>query len=168
MRDFAMTKTKVLLLLTCILLVGCPSVKEGTKKSKHTDPNISEYKEYKGGSFAIACPNDITIEKKTPVEDFDIYTFLYRGKVILSAYTGNQPSFDKGEGKGSFFSRRKGQINGLAFKSIRSRKDGISEHEVLIDFGNVFPQYIHYWYSLAMTEDEKAIAEGIIHSTKRL
>ncbi len=162
-----MTKVKALLFLACLFLVGCPSAKEGSKKGKQTAPNTGEYKEYKGNGFAVACPNDITIEKKKII-DFDIYSFTYRGKVILSAYTGNQPSFDKREGKGGFFGRSKGQINGFPFKSIISKKDGVSKREVLIDFGHTFPQYLHYWYSLALAEDEKRIAEGIIQSTKRL
>jgi hypothetical protein len=163
MRDFAMTKTKALLFLTCVVLAGCPSA----KKDEQKNTNAGEYQEYKGDGFAVNCPNDIMIEKKKVI-DFEIYSFTYRGKVILSAYAGNQPSFDNGEGKGGFFGRSKGQINGFPFKSIRSKKDGISKHEVLIDFGHTWPQYLHYWYSSGLPDDEKMIAESIIHSTKKL
>jgi hypothetical protein len=117
---------------------------------------------YQGDGFTLQLPNDVRPAKRTPVEDFDLYTFTKKGKVILRMYVGNQPDtkseefLEKGRGK-------KGQEKGYAIRSITKKTIGGSvSREVLFDLSfrqEGWPRYFHFWYadasaSAAITADE--------------
>lgn len=120
---------------------------------------------YQDDGFSLKCERDITIEKRTPVEDFNTYTFKKKDAVILSAYVGNNPSL-KFKNKSST-EMTNGKINNLEYELISINSKGSKKSkEVLFKFPHLgWPQYIHFWYS-DLDSESINIAENIIWSTK--
>ena len=155
-----MNKLNILLILVWIFVISCDY------NTDYTNRNKNQKRQFEG--FTLICPQNIKINKKTPVEDFDIYEFVYDGNIILSAYVGNQPHFYDNVQETTKI--EKGFINGLNFESFVSEKsDGPEKKEILIKFSERrdWPNYIHFWYS-NLTPEIRKIVEQIISSTEEI
>ena len=129
---------------------------------------LDQLTEYKNEGFSLQHPKNVVVQKETPVEDFNIYKFLYNKDTLLSAYVGNQPSF-KPDVEG-IISQENGFINALPFERIRTREpNGTIRVEVLIKFseGRDGPMFMHFWY-FDLPSDLETVAEKIIASTREL
>ncbi len=147
----------ILLITICVLITSCISNIDSAKSNKNLTHRFE--------GFTLAYTQNITINKKTPTGDFDIYEFYYDGNIILSAYVGNQPDFyTKAQNSDKI---EKGIINGLNFESFTLKQpDGPYKTETLIKFSENrgWPRFLHFWYSDLKPEIRK-IAEQIIFST---
>ncbi|MHC4153794.1 MAG: tetratricopeptide repeat protein [Planctomycetota bacterium] len=137
-------------------------VYEGTSTDRC---NLEEQgpQEYRDEGFSLKHPTYITINKETPVEDFNIYTFVHKRKTFLSAYVGNQPSFTAGGHVETGVS-----ANGLAVQRISTKeKDGTIRTQVLISFSENqdWPMFMHFWYQ-NLPANLEGIAEEIIASVR--
>jgi len=122
---------------------------------------------YSDEGFFVKYPNNLTVEKRTPVQDFNIYTFRTKNKVVVSMYLGNAPSFDDKVKKGSNY--EKGNINGMPFEAYTLKNDnGSKRKDVLLTLSGKqdWPKFIHFWYS-DLSVDLRKTAEEIIASTRR-
>ena len=121
---------------------------------------------YQGEGFSLRYPKELNIEKKSPVEDFYIYTFKLGDKLILSAYVGNQPSLSLKDTKQVKFTD--GQIDKLEYKSYQVQiSDSVNDKEVLIKLSkDKWPVYIHFWYS-KLNRSQAALADKIIFSVRK-
>jgi hypothetical protein len=107
---------------------------------------------YRGDGIALRLPEDAIVTKKTPVQDFNIYTVTYQKKTLLRVYEGNAPSFptdaftkreaDKGE--------RQEKL-GVVVRSVQKVTKGGYSREVLVDISAKskapgWPVFFHLWY----------------------
>lgn len=155
-KDGYMRKLGLSLCLLCVFLSSCTSNTNSVRKS--------EAQEYKFDGFSLRYPKNITIKKKTPVEDFDLYEFVYEGQTILSAYVGNFP-------QDHHANTEKGTINGLMSESFVTKdSNGSEKNEVLIKFSDRrnWPSYIHFWYPSNLRPQLKSVVEQIIVSIKEI
>ena len=114
-------------------------------------------KRYKDEGFSLKLPSTVSIKKETPVEDFNIYKFIYEEQVILSAYVGNHPQFNHAN-------TEKGITNGLVSEFfITKDPNGLEQKEILIEFSSHqgWPNYMHFWYSELPPNLEKIVREII-------
>ncbi len=155
-----MRKIIILSITICIFTISCVNNTESVKGNKNQTHRFE--------SFSLTYPSNITVNKKAPAGDFDIYEFTQDGNLILSAYVGNQPNFyEKAKNADKI---EKGFINRLNFESFTLKMpDGSIEKETLINFSKNqgWPRYIHFWYSNFKPEIRN-IAEQIIFSTKEI
>jgi hypothetical protein len=126
---------------------------------------MKDWQEYNDEGFAVKYPGDVTINKSTPVEDFNVYKFICNGREILGAYVGNQPSFHQDVKSGRKLQR--GHINKLSFEAVQDVNDKMTSRQVLISLNidSGWPKYVHFWYS-NLSQKEVEIAEGIINSIR--
>jgi hypothetical protein len=108
------------------------------------------------------------VTKTRPI-DFDIYDFNYQGKIILSAYAGNAPSFPFPTSDFVGIKEQRSRLDGLPARSFAKRTvGGLVSREVLIDLSsrqNVWPQFVHLWYFDLQEQDAKLADEMIITTT---
>lgn len=126
-----------------------------------------EYIEYKNDGFSLKLLSNVVVKKETPVEDFNIYKFIYKENILLSAYVGNQPSF-KTDAQGTV-SKKSGFVNELPFQRVRVKeRDGTLRTEILIKFSEDrdWPMFIHFWY-VDLPPNLERITEDIIASVEQ-
>ena len=129
----------------------------------------SEAKEMKNKDKKIIClgfsfivDENITVKEHSSVEDFELYSFEYKGSNILNAYSGNHPSLNriseiKFDGADMLPSKLK--INCKEW----SESSQLYTKECLILLNKSFPQYVHIWYQ-NLTPMERIMADKIINS----
>jgi hypothetical protein len=96
--------------------------------------------------FSLVLPDGFTIDKRTPVEDFDIYTIEKAKKPYVIIYVGNHPDFPKRE-KTETEDVVLFTANDIKIYSIFA-SDGLISHEMLIRIKDGVlrgQQYIHAW-----------------------
>ena len=161
---------KLLVLLAAVLILYGISL----LISPETNNNTKRF--YSGASFlsgfSVELDKNIQASGKS-VFDFDVYRFLLKDKVVLSAYLGWHPSFPirtTSEKKELTF-KVDGWINrllgGYETKCFtwEEKQYGV---ECLVDFGDneKGPQFVHFWGYHESLEDQ-VNALKIIKSTKR-
>lgn len=126
---------------------------------------LAQTKTYEGWGFTIQIDPQIQVSKKSPVEDFELYTFMYDGREILHAYAGNHPSFGKEAPQSAKEARS--ALRNLQVRRLDWRDTSQSEcAEVLMSFGaDHLPAYLHYSYS-GLSASDARIANQIISSTR--
>jgi hypothetical protein len=129
------------------------------------DPSRAEIR-YRGDGFTLQLPRGVRADKATPVQDFDLYKFTYKGEVILQMYVGNAPyvkskHLREQDGAGE---KRSYSIRSVTRKTV----GGLASREVLFNLSfrsKGWPRYFHFWYS-NMSPNPARIADGIIASTE--
>jgi hypothetical protein len=122
---------------------------------------------YRGDGFTLQLPREVQADKVTPVYDFDLYKFRYKGDVILQMYVGNSPNV-----KSSFLddqnsTKKKGDrysIRSITTKTI----GGLVSREVIFELSGQkedWPIYFHFWYSETSPVAAR-VADEIISSTE--
>lgn len=146
--------TYFILLYFCLFPIGCCQAK---------GMSVMEMKELKIDSrLTLYHPLSLSVSKKSPAEDFDIYFFEMKGAVILSLYVGNHPRLGAFEDSSSHLEYIEDiKIECHEFKDKKERYG----NECLVDLRRFFnfPQYLHFWYDVDKQE-QKDIADGVIHS----
>ena len=147
-----MMKTKVLIGLIVLSIIFLKSeVVMGSGKivtKKYTIENIE-----------LDIPSNVSVEKKSPVEDFVLCEFKLNKKYFLKAYIGNQPSAKNKNLKDNV-------INGRNVKMFEENKNGLYSREALFEFKDTnWPRYIQFTYN-SMPMELKKVADKIIESTK--
>ncbi|MFW9894052.1 MAG: hypothetical protein ACFFFO_17745 [Candidatus Thorarchaeota archaeon] len=108
-------------------------------------------------------PPNVTIEKETPVEDFNTYKFVHKRKTFFSAYFGNQQSFSAGGRVEKGVS-----ANGLIIQRVRAKeKKATIRIELLVGFSKDWgrPMFMHFWFHNLSANLEET-AEQIIASVR--
>jgi hypothetical protein len=144
----------------CLSLTSCQQHVSST-------PAPDENELYSGTGFTLSHARTISIVKHPSMADFDIYTFLYQGCPILSAYVGNQPDFIY-DSK-SVLAKSKGVVNGMLCARVQiqqSSAEPVRTH-VLFKFppDRGWPMYMHFWYA-DLPPDLQAVAEDVIGSLR--
>lgn len=123
-------------------------------------------KTFAGWGFEVSVNNRTIVESRSPVEDFEIYTFTEENKNILFAYAGSNPGFPKFSERAS--DRKHGKIGNLDATCIEwSDAQGSHSRECLVDLANPlgFPKFVHFWYE-DLNHELQDSADEIICSIK--
>ena len=141
-----------ILLLALVLNPLSPLCKAGLIDVMHKE----EY-------FKLALPEGFDIIKKSPVEDFDIYTVSKSGEVYLSIYVGNQPTFPSLK-KSSIDIVTLSKLPKLEMRSVW-REGQLTGRELLIklDPKMGWPMFLHVW-TFQLPPDKVSVADRIISS----
>jgi hypothetical protein len=123
---------------------------------------------YRGSAFSVVLGPDIVVKKRTPVPDFELYSFQRRGgATILSAYAGNHPTF--GAYAPELATRKAIKIGGLTGTEISwTDPDGRLCAEVLLNLTGqpAWPGKLHFWY-INLSKTDQQLAQAIVMSTKQ-
>lgn len=117
---------------------------------------------YRGWGFKVNYGEHLKVLTETPVEDFQIYTFLDKDKALLKMYAGNHPSFPSSAPKSAKL--QKTSINGLSAGCYEWQDSKVGYNkECLVDLEHNFPARLHCWYD-NLTLEMKKEADSIINS----
>jgi hypothetical protein len=94
--------------------------------------------------FSISFPEGFSIQKTSPVEDFDIYSIVRDGKPYVMIYQGNQPDFPAIKN----IKKKESTVFSAETLKIYSIWDGnnLFSRELIIKIqDDNWPQYLHAW-----------------------
>jgi hypothetical protein len=141
--------------LVSLLISGCQYKKEPL--------NI-----YRGESFTIEYPKEVTLAKLDMKKDFYIISFKYKRNNILNVYVGNHPSLDIDKERANDIVESRGEINGLPYISYNYwvNKGKVSKAMLVTLPDSIeWPSYLHIWY-INITEKDSYISKKIISSVR--
>ena len=119
---------------------------------------------YKVENIEMNFPLGVSVSEETPVDDFTICTYHYKGNVIMKAYIGNNPSFPNNK-----LLRNKGiktTINTFSAETISWQEGNNFNREILINLRKKgWPMFIHFYY-LKQTSSMAIIDDRIIDSVQ--
>lgn len=117
--------------------------------SSHVYAMSSQSKNYRQ-YFDIDLPPGFSVAAESPVEDFVLFRFSDKGRVVLTVYVGNAPDRSMLSKKASVFTAEHVQIVSLWKQGSLSRRDWIIQR-----CATGWPQYIHAFTGERPLEGDK-------------
>lgn len=136
--------------------------------SSNAGADTNDWRAIKIEHCTLSVPPDMKVEKKTPVHDFDIYSFYRDTNLCLRAYVGNCPRFPIGAPDS--VREISETLNRFAARTFRwTNSCGRVSRETLVnvkDAATKWPRYVHFWYHSMQFADGQNADEviGSIHS----
>ena len=124
--------------------------------------------QYQGEGFTCLLPHGVGVVRRTPANDFVLYDFKYKGKLLLGAYVGNHPDVGAEFLKEDRDSKRQAKEKGYSIRSVtRKTIGGAASREVLFifSFRGDWNDCLHFWYR-GLSADMAKVADAIITSTE--
>jgi hypothetical protein len=106
------------------------------------------------------------LKRANAAADYETYDFAYIDRKFMTAVFGLSPKFPTG----ATGTRKPKPVKVGAYPAddIAFKRDGAYFRETLVDFGDeAFPGRVHFYYH-GLTKEQKARADAIIASTRRL
>jgi len=133
----------------------------------HAEKKMQKGILYRGWGFTVEIPQHMQVNKKNPVDDFELYTFSNEhGKSILQAYAGNHPKFPKN--RPAQAQPEITNIGDLVAKTmVWTNAEGRHYRETLVELSEQMrvPTSVHFWYE-DLPSSDSLVADKIISTVK--